>query len=166
MPPKVVHSTHGKLLLTELAKKDADLELILQYIHADPFAGKLIEPSKGNNAFHILLSARKPIEWTRQVLSALIFSSGDGLKKKNQEGSLPLHVYLYQRTVHADIVRQLVTAYPEAASVQDGAELIPLFLAVMRDDANRCILLTHTHTQAHTYTFTYIYTYTIHIMLF
>eukprot|EP01031_Cornospumella_fuschlensis_P040000 gene40000-48729_t len=136
MPPKIVHSTHDKLLLAELAKKDADLELILQYLQMDSHAGKLTDANTGNNAFHILLASRKPLEWTSKALRALIESSTDGLKRKNREGSLPLHVYMYQRSVQADIVKILLTAYPESASIQDGAEIIPLFLAVMRDDAD------------------------------
>eukprot|EP01031_Cornospumella_fuschlensis_P036417 gene36416-44176_t len=136
MPPKIVHSTHGKLLLAELAKKDADIELILQYLQMDSHAGKLTDANTGNNAFHILLASRKPIEWTSKALSALMASSTDGLKRKNREGSLPLHVYMYQRSVQADIVKILLAAYPESASIQDGAEIIPLFLAVMRDDAD------------------------------
>eukprot|EP01039_Chlorochromonas_danica_P002602 gene2602-2845_t len=136
MPPVQLPSTHGRALLEELSRPDANLSKILSFIAQDRLAGRVTRRESGENSFHLLLQSGKPTAWLLEVLQALIESGPEGLKRQNlEDGNLPLHCYLRQRHVDVVVVQRLLTAWPESAGVANSHGLLPLFFSVMREDA-------------------------------
>jgi hypothetical protein len=142
-----LQSTHGRTLLQELQRRDASLPKVLECIQKDPLAGRLAKPETGENSFHVLLASGRPTTWIQQVLQALIIASSEGLRRKDKEGDLPLHIYLMQREVDVSILRVMLNSYPESAGITSSQGLVALHYAVMREDsqAEVCKLLCQTY---------------------
>jgi hypothetical protein len=146
---KPLKSTHGRQLLnlvSDLAIASFDgrttrpdfpqvLEQIQDINSKDIVASRLADAETGNNAFHLAVSkSRLAPDMMIEMLKLIAANGSEGLKKANKEGDLPLHLYLLQRTVSADVVQCLVSLSPASASMVNSQGIIPLFLCTMRDD--------------------------------
>lgn len=146
---KSLKSTHGRQLLNALSEwtvvsndgcntspiHSQVAENIRGIVMKDTLATRLAESETGNNAFHLLVSKpRLSPEIIIQFLQILSLSGSEGLKKVNKDGDCPLHLYLLQSRVSADVVQCLITLAPSTVNCSNGQSLIPLFLCVMRDD--------------------------------
>ena len=152
---KVLKSIHGKALLAELSSREPNLQTILEYIQKDPHAGRLKQSFTNENAFHLLLNNDfLSANFVLTVLRRLIDVCPKGVQDVCSNGSLPLHVALRQRHVIEEAVLILIKgnqmllisvnfitftiylAYPDGSKAVMEHGIIPLFLAVMRDDAS------------------------------
>lgn len=121
------------------------LEIILQ---ANPAA--LGAPTTGDTPLHIVCGDQWPSEWedagmvlltpttttnSREILAA-------AASQKNNDGSLPLHVYLSNRRLSFPIVRALLQAYPSVVTVRDPSndKLLPFVAASLNDASSTEIL--------------------------
>jgi ankyrin repeat protein len=133
---KKVVSTHGKQLLRELCDSDANLERVISFVDADPFAGRLKDPDYGNNAYHYLLGSSFSAQFVVAVLRKLLEKSPEGIAATNKNGTLPLHMCLSQPNIVIEAAVMLIQAYPESAGIPNSQGFTPLFLCVMRDNPN------------------------------
>lgn len=139
--PKQLVSTHGKVLLRELSDRTADINVLRDYIKKDPVAGRYRDPNTKDNAFHMLLNGNFSKKFVLEVLELLIKTCPKGAEESNIHGALPLHVALSQLKVIEEAVFKLLEVYPQAAKAALPEYLmIPLFLAVMRDDSSFAIV--------------------------
>ena len=136
-------SSHGKKLIKCLVGDDLEVEraeetsrTILHILNIDPLSVRYCQPETGNNGFHLLLSSRI---WNASngllILEAMLRVASIGLRKQNNSGFLPLHLYLMQPNVDSVVVNTILSHSPEVAGLQDGDGFIPLFYYVMREDA-------------------------------
>jgi hypothetical protein len=147
MATKLIQSTHGKELLNLLncvtVRSESNDEYVIQKVQEiltlDPVACRLVERQSGNNAFHLLV--RKAVYFSTKTVCEILdlMRNGhenniDGLKKANNDGDLPLHLYILQPNVSIQVINCLLRHYPQAASFASQFQLIPLFLVVMRND--------------------------------
>jgi len=102
----------------------------------DPFAGRLKDPSTGNNAFHLLLGNDYSSEFISTVFYLLKDICPEGLRVGNKDGCYPLHMCFYRTELIEEIILKVIQEYPMAASKVDNYGLIPLFLCVMREDSS------------------------------
>ena len=133
-------STHGKFLLRELSNgyKHADLQECINFVNADANAARLKSSDEyKNTSFHLLLGSDFPPTFVLPLLKLMVLRSKEGVLVRNAKGYLPLHLCMTQATIIVEAAFVLLDAYPETAgsSVPDIAPL-PLFLAVMRDNAS------------------------------
>eukprot|EP01038_Epipyxis_sp_PR26KG_P012306 gene12306-16507_t len=146
---RVITSTHGKALLQELSDiKTAQPNVIMDYIMRDPAAGRMKVPETGDTSYHLLLNSGYNKDFILPILEALISFSPEGLKIKNKNNALPLHISLTQYKIIPEVVMMLLQNYPQSASIPNDQGLIPLFLCVMRDDisADICRYLCKLHS--------------------
>ncbi len=148
---RILVSSHGKKLIKCLVSHDLEVETaeetsrtILHILNIDPLSVRYCQPETGNNGFHLLLSSRF---WngsnSLSILEAMLRVGSIGLRKQNNSGFLPLHLYLMQPNVDSVVVNAILSHSPEVAGFQDGDGFIPLFYYVMREDAcaNICKML-------------------------
>jgi len=139
--PKQLISTHGKVLLRELSDKTANINTVKDCIRQDPVAGRFRDPNTKDNAFHLLLNGEFSKKFVLEVLDLLIKTCPKGAEETNIHGSLPLHTALSQYKVIEEAVFKLLQVYPLGAKIPlPEYQLIPLFLAVMRDDSSFAVV--------------------------
>ena len=132
-------SKNGRAVLNHLKDlSQCDVQILVDLIQEDPLAGLLKDNDSGNNAFHLIFDRNLGREQIIVLLSVLLQGDSDakGLRAKNADGYLPLHLYLRQWEVDAEIVDLLLLKYPDAAKMENGQGMIPLFTCVMRETSS------------------------------
>ena len=139
---KKLISTHGAKLLKELsspyipsADNEDTLSRCIDYANIDKNAGKL-KNEHGNTAYHLLVGRDYDEDFILPLLKTLIEKCPDGVKIKNDEGYLPLHMALASPVIFEEVATLLLKSYPESASVLNPEGLTPLLLCVMRDNSS------------------------------
>lgn len=139
--PKHLVSTHGKMLLRELRDTTVNINVVKDCIQKDPVAGRYRDPNSKENAFHALLNGNFSKKFILEILDLLLKTCPKGAEETDIHGALPLHTALSQLNVIDEAVFKLLEVYPLGAKVALPAYvLIPLFLAVMRDDSSLAIV--------------------------
>lgn len=136
---KTLISKNGRAVLNHLKDlSQCDVKILVDLIHEDPLAGLLKDNDTGNNAFHLIFDSNLGKEHILVLLSALLQGDSDakGLRAKNSDGYLPLHLYLRQWEVDTEVVDLLLLKYPDAAKTENGQGMIPLFTCVMRETSS------------------------------
>lgn len=136
---KSLISKNGRAVINQLKDfSHLNVQILVDLIQEDPLAGLLKDNDTGNNAYHLILDQNLRKEQILILLKALLQGDSDakGLKAKNADGYLPLHMYVRQWEVDAEIVDLLLLKYPDAAKKENGQGMIPLFTCVMRETSS------------------------------
>lgn len=127
----------GKLLLHELSipPSYSSIETCVEIINKDPKTLRVLD-DYGNNAYHLLVGSNFDKTYVNRLLPLLIAKSPSGIRVKNKDNNLPIHLCLSQPTIVEEAALLLLEKYPESASMTNNNHISLLFLAVMRDNAS------------------------------